>query len=290
MSSIVIVRSTATDEESLSNITTMVNRAHLAGKTHGCFAVASFEEFKKTLKQGLSNMFTAEDLDTWSDEQLVEAFTNDNGSFAGLILIPFEGDNDVPNWVVNQARLVLEENVVADNSDVVDADYFTIIHDEFPAAPPPHVNREMRKITRHLVDGESTQLTVHVADEPGSGGAHHLYLLDGFDFRENPSMESLKDLRFDSNIQGIFFQNGPVKESVANGITCELLLALVIDRLECFQSGPYACMDNAVALEHTAYALETLQQRTKRRIAQGVEGQRVQHTDVESANEALTIE
>lgn len=263
MSSIVIIRTDVTDKAELEAISQLVGKTFLEGNTAGLFVVDSFDAFKRTIIQGMSQTFSAEDLATWSDEQLVAAFTDDNQQFAGGIIISIDGDNDVPAWVIEQARLDIQ---------TLSNEQFTVLRNEFPPVQPPHVNREMRQITRHLVDGESTQLTVHVADEPGSGGAHHLYLLDGFDFRENPSMESLKDLRFDSNIQGIFFQNGPVKESTVNGITGELLVALVIDRLECFQAGPYACEENAIALDYFVKGLETLQLRTKRRIAQGVEG------------------
>ena len=70
----------------------------------------------------------------------------------------------------------------------------------------------------------------------------------------------------------IMFQNGPIKEFGVNGLTQEALLAIIIDRLRCFQSGPFACHDNEIALDYCKEALFTLQKRTRERIARGVEG------------------
>ena len=73
----------------------------------------------------------------------------------------------------------------------------------------------------------------------------------------------------------IDFQRGPIKEVGVNGITNEALLANLIDRLEGFQSGPFACELNAEALSHLQQALNCLHTRTKEREARGVEGTNV---------------
>ena len=70
----------------------------------------------------------------------------------------------------------------------------------------------------------------------------------------------------------VHFQDGPIKEHGINGITNEILLAMVIDRLTDFQTSQYACEENAHALASTKDALGMLQYRTKRRIERGVEG------------------
>jgi hypothetical protein len=49
-----------------------------------------------------------------------------------------------------------------------------------------------------------------------------------------------------------------------------------MDRLRSFQSGDFACKNNAFALEHLGSALGYLQQRTRDRLARGVEGRSVQ--------------
>jgi len=55
-------------------------------------------------------------------------------------------------------------------------------------------------------------------------------------------------------------------------VTHEVLLAIVEDRLKGFQSGPYACRENAVALLAVQTAMAFLKARTESRIARGVEG------------------
>ena len=55
-------------------------------------------------------------------------------------------------------------------------------------------------------------------------------------------------------------------------VTHEVLLAILIDRLQSFQAGPYACRENALALTKLEEAQHWLQARTKARMARGVEG------------------
>ena len=126
----------------------------------------------------------------------------------------------------------------------------------------------MRNITEHQINGANEELTVEVLDRPGSGGASHLYEIKGFDTDSNPS-----------NTQpggyvgvDILFQNGPIKEAGINGLTHEVLLAIVADRLRSFQAGPYACTENGQALGFVENALECLLSRTRARMARGVEG------------------
>ena len=125
-------------------------------------------------------------------------------------------------------------------------------------------------ITTHFVDGEdpSTRLTVGRVDEPGSGGAYHHYRIVGMDHSTNPSYDD----HYPMDHQEVLFQNGPIKEAGVNGVTQEALLAIVIDRLECFQAGPFASEYNAKALQYARYALEYLQLRTRDRIRRDVEG------------------
>ena len=70
----------------------------------------------------------------------------------------------------------------------------------------------------------------------------------------------------------VLFQNGPIQTAGVNGITQEVLLAIVIDRLRSFQAGPFPCDENAEALGYCEMALDFLKERTKMRLARGVEG------------------
>jgi hypothetical protein len=72
--------------------------------------------------------------------------------------------------------------------------------------------------------------------------------------------------------QSLTFQNGPIGKVGVNGITNEVLLAIVIDRLEDFQTSKYANEFNARALEHAGAALDALEARTRERTARNVEG------------------
>lgn len=124
-----------------------------------------------------------------------------------------------------------------------------------------------REIHDHKVNGANELLSIHVTDEPGSGGANHAY-----DIRWPASAPDAlpEDCGPDHTL--IRFQKGPIKEAGINGVTHEALLAVVADRLKSFQAGPYACDDNAEALQAVEKAQECLQRRTKARLARGVEG------------------
>ena len=116
-----------------------------------------------------------------------------------------------------------------------------------------------RVITTHRADdGDLTRLLV--MDEPGPGGAHHHYLIDAGNDED------------DSVLGSIEFQLGPIAEAGINGVQIEHLLAVAIDRLECFQAGPFASPYNANALKFCGEALAALQRRTRDRLARGVEG------------------
>jgi hypothetical protein len=118
----------------------------------------------------------------------------------------------------------------------------------------------MRELKQHIVEGDSAnhQVTVVVMDEPGAGGACHEYQI----VTRDPLYL----------LGSVSFQNGPIKEFGVNGVTHEALLAILIDRLESFQRGPYACGNNAAALSCCKHALDVLQDRTRARIARNVEG------------------
>lgn len=129
----------------------------------------------------------------------------------------------------------------------------------------------MRELTGHKVNPANDVLTVAVIDQPGSGGACHRYEISGFDPKTNPSSDhtDAEDL-FTSKT--ILFQNGPINEVGVNGVTHEVLLAILIDRMEGFQAGPYASHDNQEALDAMRVAQTALQRRTLARMARGVEG------------------
>ena len=125
----------------------------------------------------------------------------------------------------------------------------------------------MRTLHDHIAS-PSEQLTIAVTDEPGAGGANHRYEIAGFDLSKNVSFYgSHPPPHID-----VIFQNGPIAEHGANGITQEVLLAIVADRLRSFQASAYSCKENAVALTHIETAMLWLHKRTLDRMQRGVEG------------------
>lgn len=121
-----------------------------------------------------------------------------------------------------------------------------------------------RELTSHKVNGLNEHLKIEVLDEPGPGGANHLYRIESNEPRD-AELPPRVHCRFK-------FQNGPILEAGVNGISNESLLAIVEDRLKCFQAGDYACRENAIALTKIQEAMHWLHHRTRERVARGVEG------------------
>lgn len=167
------------------------------------------------------------------------------------------------------------------------------------------INPTIRELTAHKVNGLNEALRIFVLDEPGSGNACHEYIvcvptnpeadepnvnwLDGIFYETSNGhgimvAHGFAKITFESSfvpddappvyytVQRISFQNGPVKEAGYNGNSHEALLAILLDRLEGFQAGPYKCHDNEVALDHLQSARLWLHKRTMDRLARGVEG------------------
>lgn len=123
----------------------------------------------------------------------------------------------------------------------------------------------MRKLVSHKVNGLNEDLDIEVLDERGAGNANHEYVIS---YCLNPGTA-------DGGVSPmcrVSFQNGPIKEAGINGISNEALLAIVEDRLLGFQSGDYACRENAVALTKLQECMMWLQKRTMDRMRRGVEG------------------
>jgi hypothetical protein len=110
----------------------------------------------------------------------------------------------------------------------------------------------------HEIAGLNTELVVQSIDEIGPGGAYHSYVITG------------PDNRIVGTVQ---FQKGGVKEAGGvNGVSCEALLAICLDRFESFQAGPFASDFNQRSLDAVKEALAAQAERTKDRTERGVEG------------------
>lgn len=130
----------------------------------------------------------------------------------------------------------------------------------------------MRQLTDHRVNPANDTLTISVMDEPGAGGAQHHYRIEGFNTESNESDPFVARHGQPAQHATVLFQNGPINEVGVNGVTHEVLLAIVADRLRSFQAGQYACRANDKALQHIEEAQHWLQQRTLERMRRGVEG------------------
>lgn len=130
----------------------------------------------------------------------------------------------------------------------------------------------MREIKTHHVNGCNEAIVIEAVDGPGPGGASHIYDLRLPGWTREPVESGERVIAHRCLL--LQFQNGPVKENGVgvNGITHEALLAVLIDRLQGFQAGPYKCQENAKALDHLQTALEWLNERTTRRDHAGIEG------------------
>lgn len=140
----------------------------------------------------------------------------------------------------------------------------------------------MREITTHRVEGDTNEgLRILAVDPPGPGGANHVYAICGMHLPENDAAVAVTDeqeaelAKIDGDAGTIIFQCGGIPDKGVNGVTNEALLALVKDRLEAFQAGPFAAQENATALSNVNEALRALHKRTQARIKRGVEGQMV---------------
>lgn len=101
---------------------------------------------------------------------------------------------------------------------------------------------------------------IFAVDNPGPGGARHNYVMTYPD--KNGYLKS----------QSIQFQCGVVTENGINGISQEALLAILIDRLAAFITGPYPSKETAEAHNYCCLALEALKRRTADRLNRGVLG------------------
>jgi hypothetical protein len=136
----------------------------------------------------------------------------------------------------------------------------------WPADPVGNLQPRVkpRELTTHFDCGFNAMLQVLACGAIGPGGACDEYqIVDAS--RQNTGPDA------DRVLVQLEFQAGQPDAGV-NGITHEALLAVVADRLESFQAGPYACDENADALAFVRSVLAALHRRTLARKARGVEG------------------
>lgn len=123
----------------------------------------------------------------------------------------------------------------------------------------------MRQIATHHDGHGLNESTYLYAGEPGPGGASHYYAATALDFDDvgQADVEVLK----------VQFQVGPRHvEGSTPGVLDGVLLAIVHDRMEAFQAGPYASESNAQVLAACDAGLAALKARADERAARAVLG------------------
>lgn len=147
-----------------------------------------------------------------------------------------------------------------------------------PASPAPEARPialpvdAIRVLSQHLLPESPDGLLIEVLDERGPSGASSCYNVAGFYTATNPSDPFVARYGKPADHATVLMQNGPIGRAGRNGVTVEALLAIAIDQLDGFQSGPSPCDENRAALQLLVRALEHLHARTRRRLAQGTEG------------------
>lgn len=117
----------------------------------------------------------------------------------------------------------------------------------------------MRKL--NTIQKRNNLNTVYAVDEKSVGNANHVYNVVVTDGQGNETPYS------------IAFQNGPRKEMDSiHGLLDTDLLEIVRDRLQGFQSGEFACRENAIALTHLEECLLWMNLRVENRVERGVLG------------------
>lgn len=109
---------------------------------------------------------------------------------------------------------------------------------------------------------------VYAVDEPGNGGANHLYQINALTTVDGLSGQC--ETVTDWTIQ---FQNGARKEERSiHGVIDTDLLEIVRDRLKSFQAGSFSSRENTCALTHVEEALMWMNKRVEDRIERNVLG------------------
>ena len=110
----------------------------------------------------------------------------------------------------------------------------------------------------------SERYRVHACEnDPAAGNGRHRYVVTANEEAGWP----------DDWFMFISFQKGELPKTGHNGILSNVLLAVLIDHLKSFQTGPYASRETAIAITHLEEAENFLARRADKRNTQGILGQ-----------------
>lgn len=104
--------------------------------------------------------------------------------------------------------------------------------------------------------------------DPEGGNASHTYVAE-MDVHNNGHAHPVAYVQF---------QHGPRDEPGSqSGCTDQVLVAILLDRYRGFQSGPFACRENALVVTKLEEALHWMQARARARHREGVLGKLQSH-------------
>ena len=115
------------------------------------------------------------------------------------------------------------------------------------------------------VISEPTKLTIERGPKNPASGAVDVYVIEGMNYANHP--QAPEDV---ADSLTIMFQSGVIPEVGINGVTPEVLLEVIIDRFEGYQSGPFACEENDRAIKGMRDAIKAIHDRIADREARGV--------------------
>jgi hypothetical protein len=94
---------------------------------------------------------------------------------------------------------------------------------------------------------------------------------------EKPNTANAPGDLYERQFMQVTFQKGFPREVGINGCRVEDVIDLAIDRLEAYQRGPLACVENEIALNNLRSAVRAVYGRRRRREEQGVLNTMTQH-------------
>lgn len=117
-----------------------------------------------------------------------------------------------------------------------------------------------REVTTHRVNGCNNQIRIFANKEANVVGSpsHYQIVIENKKRESKEPSQQVLDLRF---------QSGAIRDGGVNGITHEVLLAILRDRLEQVQQTDFACDENDEVLTHLESAMLWLQKRNMERRA-----------------------
>ncbi len=135
----------------------------------------------------------------------------------------------------------------------------------------------MREIERIAVGSVDSAIKIEASTDPNpvtGVNSKYDFWLRAYGQWQKAQGSSIKFHEGQAPLPGssLMTREDPAEGEGPNGITHEVLIEVILDRLRAFQKGKCSCRENAFAIECLEVALLWLQKRATDRIRRGVEG------------------